>query len=213
MQYPDAVILVYARAPVEGRVNTRLIPALGAKGAAELHRELLDRRLRQLAEAALCDVVLMCVPDTEHGFFQHCRQQYGVELASQTGKDLGERMFNGVGVALEKYPYCILVGTDAPALDTERIQQSIAELKENTEVVFVPAEDGGYVLLGLSQPHAFLFDRISWGTERVMQQSREQLQQNNIAFSELSLCWDIDRPEDYRRYLRMKAQVEGPGIS
>lgn len=205
MLYPDCCILVFARAPVEGQVNTRLIPALGAERATALHKELLDRRLSQLAEAALCDVILMCTPDTEHAFFRHYRQQYGLSLAQQVGEDLGGRMRQGAARTLEKYEHCIIVGTDAPALGADDIKQAIVSLRQETEVVFVPAEDGGYVLLGLKQAYNCLFENIPWGSDRVLQQSRLRLAENEIDFRELASCWDIDRPADYQRYLRMKA--------
>ena len=205
MQYPDAMILVYAKAPVAGQVNTRLIPDIGVETATALHTELLERRLQQLAEAALCHITLMCAPDTTHDFFQQCRQRYGVALAPQVGDDLGRRMQQGAARALETCEHCIIVGTDAPALGVDAIEQAIVALQQDTDVVFVPAEDGGYVLIGLNQVYDCLFENIPWGTDSVLQQSRQRLAENAIGFRELACSWDIDRPADYQRYLRMKA--------
>ncbi len=134
----------------------------------------------------------------------HCKEQYPITLLQQSGADLGKRMLNGIKQALQQYKYCIVIGTDAPALDEVLISQAIESLKAGSEVVFVPAEDGGYVLVGLQKPYKFLFQDIHWGSAEVMQQSRRKLKENSISFNELATCWDIDRLEDYQRYLVFK---------
>jgi len=197
----DAVILVFAKAPVEGEVNTRLISDIGVSAATQLQHDLVHQRLTMLTQTNLGDVILMCSPDEEQDFFLQCRQKYSVELRKQSGEDLGERMMNGVREALTRYKRCIVIGTDAPALDERFIQQAVDALHEDTDVVFVPAEDGGYVLLGLQRCHDILFQNINWGTTEVMQQSRDVLDENNISYEILETCWDVDRLEDYQRYL------------
>jgi len=204
MRFSDTVILVFAKAPEAGKVNTRLIPDIGVQAATQLQDDLLHQRLSMLSDADLCDVRLLCSPDVSHACFSACAQQYDVVLVPQSGNDLGERMCNGVKDALKQYQYCIVVGTDAPALAAKQISQSIEFLHQDKAVVFVPAEDGGYVLVGMNQPYACLFDGIDWGTENVMQQSRDKLEARAITFAESSSCWDIDRLSDYQRYLAMK---------
>ncbi len=201
MKHPDTVILLFAKAPVTGKVNTRLIPDIGVQAATKLQDELIIQRLLMLTRANLCAVHLMCSPNVKNDYFVRCNEQYPITLLAQSGTDLGMRMLNGVKQALQQYKYCIVIGTDAPALDEMLIEQAIECLKTNTEVVFVPAEDGGYVLVGLQKPHKFLFQDITWGSAQVMQQSRNKLNKNSISFYELETCWDIDRVEDYQRYL------------
>ena len=202
--YPDTVILLFAKAPVEGKVNTRLIADIGVQAATQLQHELIHQRLLMLMQANLCAVSLMCAPDAQDNHFVHCKEQYPVTLLQQSGADLGKRMLNGIKQALQQYKYCIVIGTDAPALDEVLISQAIESLKAGSEVVFVPAEDGGYVLVGLQKPYEFLFQGIRWGSAEVMQQSRRKLKKNSISFNELATCWDIDRLEDYQRYLVFK---------
>ena len=204
MIYHDTVILLFAKAPVSGKVNTRLIADIGVQAATKLQHDLIHQRLSMLTQANLCAVTLMCSPDAQHGYFLHCKQQYPITLLEQSGADLGVRMFNGIKQALQQYKYCIVIGTDAPALDEVLISQAIDRLKTGNEVVFVPAEDGGYVLVGLQKPYEFLFQDISWGSAKVMQQTRKKLNQNSISFNELATCWDVDRLEDYQRYLVFK---------
>ena len=201
MLYDDSVILVYAKAPVEGKVNTRLIPDIGVQAATELQRDFIHHRLAMLREAALCDVRLMCAPDRQDENFQLCEKQYPVTLFDQLGENLGARMFNGIAAALRQYKYCIVIGTDAPALDTQKIKQVIDVLQSGTDVVFVPAEDGGYVLVAMRQAYPFLFEDISWGSAQVMRQSENRLDENNVSYEVLAQCWDVDTLKDYQRYL------------
>ncbi len=204
MWYHDSVVLLFAKAPVEGKVNTRLIADIGVSAATELQHELIHHRLSMLSRANLCDVRLLCAPDALHDSFQQCKQQYPVSLFEQSGSDLGERMYNAIQDALRQYKYCMVIGTDAPALDEIIIQQALDTLHEGTDVVFVPAEDGGYVLVGMQHAHDFLFHEISWGSAEVMLQSRNKLETNNIVYKELATCWDVDRLEDYQRYLSQR---------
>jgi rSAM/selenodomain-associated transferase 1 len=202
MLYDDSVILLYAKAPLAGKVNTRLIADIGVHAATRLQHDLIHHRLSMLAQADLCDVRLMCAPDQQDGNFLSCKKKYPITLFDQVGDDLGARMFNGVATALQRYRYCIVIGTDAPALDAQKIKQVIELLHAGTDVVFVPAEDGGYVLIAMRQAHKFLFEDISWGSAQVMQQSIDALDENNVSFETLASCWDVDRLEDYQRYLK-----------
>ncbi len=92
MWYHDSVVLLFAKAPVEGKVNTRLIADIGVSAATELQHELIHHRLSMLSRANLCDVRLLCAPDSRHECFVRCRQQYPISLFEQSGTDLGERM-------------------------------------------------------------------------------------------------------------------------
>ena len=203
MLYHDSVILLFAKAPVEGKVNTRLIADIGVQAATELQHDLIHHRLSMLTKAKLCDVRLLCAPDIRHECFVQCEQQYPIRLFEQSGNDLGERIYNAMEAALHQYKFCIVIGTDAPALDEINIKQALQTLHEGAEVVFVPAEDGGYVLLGAQQAFDFLFQDVSWGSAQVMQQSRDRLDTNHVLYKELATCWDVDRLEDYQRYLSM----------
>ena len=204
MLYSDTVILVFAKAPVSGEVNTRLIPDIGVSAATKLQEDFISQRLNMLQQANLCAVTLMCTPDVHDEYFVCCQRQYDITLLKQTGDDLGERMANGIKHALKNYQFCIVLGTDAPALGAKQIQAAIALLHADNNAVFVPAEDGGYVLVGLDTAYDFLFKGINWGSAEVMKQTREKLKQNDITFAELDTCWDIDRIEDYQRYLAMQ---------
>ena len=203
MKYSDTVIIVFAKAPVPGDVNTRLIPDIGVEKATQLQYDCISHRLIKLTEAGLCSIVLYCMPDTSHDFFQDCAQQYSVVLKSQQGLDLGERMANAIEEQLVDFNNVIVVGTDAPALDVEQIENAIQALLTKHKIVIVPAEDGGYVLIGMNQLYKALFFSVPWGTDRVLTKTRANSIAAGLKVLELQTCWDIDRPDDYHRWLRI----------
>ncbi|MCW8922712.1 MAG: TIGR04282 family arsenosugar biosynthesis glycosyltransferase [Gammaproteobacteria bacterium] len=198
-KYPDAVVQVFAKAPVAGEVNTRLIPDIGEAAATELQKELIVKRLENLNNNNLCSTQLWCAPDTSHAFFQDCKQQYDIELYQQQGTDLGERMSSAIEQGLENFKRVVLIGTDAPSLTVDHIEQAIKQL-DGHDVVIGPAEDGGYVLVGMSRCCGKVFRSVPWGSDVVLEVTRDKIKEYNLISFELEPCWDIDRVEDYWRY-------------
>lgn len=198
-RHPDAVIQIFARAPVPGAVKTRLIPALGAEGAAALQAKLLFRTLEMATRASMAPVQLWCAPDCRHAAFQDWP---GVSRHVQQGADLGERMAHALAAGLRSAQRVVLIGTDCPALDANGLHQAIARLADH-DVVLGPAEDGGYVLVGWRRPVA-LFAGIDWGSEQVLDQTRARLRAAGASWHELPVLWDVDRPADVARLARFQ---------
>ena len=189
---------VFAKAPVAGTVKTRLAAVLGADAAASLHAGLVRHAIATAVQARTGPVTLRCLPDTSHPFFERCRDESGVALEPQRGADLGARMldaFTAAGGPL------LVIGADCPALTPDHLRAAAAAL-EAKDAVLIPAEDGGYVLLGLARPIPGLFEGVAWGTAAVMAQSRERLAAARADWIELAALWDVDRPEDYARLQR-----------
>jgi rSAM/selenodomain-associated transferase 1 len=203
LKHTDTILLVFAKAPIPGEVNTRLIPYIGADKAAQLQEELIHSRLKNISEKNICHVQLWCSPDTDVDFFAACHELYGVDLFKQEGVDLGGRMSSAICKSLEKFKHVVLVGTDAPALSVDAIDDAINVLKNSRDIVLVPAEDGGYVLIGMSQFYKEIFLSVPWGTDRVLRKTRGNIVALGLKHCELKECWDIDRPEDYERYLEL----------
>lgn len=196
---PEAVrIAVFAKAPVPGAVKTRLAGVLGAEGAAGLHAGLVRHALATAAGARLGEVELWCAPDEHHPFFARCAAEFGARLMPQAGPDLGERMRGAFEAALASGAALILIGSDCPALGAAHLREAAAALRDH-DAVIAPAEDGGYVLLGLSRAAPQLFDGVAWGTSAVMGQTRARIAASAIRCRELATLWDVDRPEDYAR--------------
>lgn len=194
-------IAVFAKAPVPGRVKTRLAADLGDERAARLAASLTTHALAMAVGAAMGPVELWCSPDAKHPFFGECAARFGVNLREQRGADLGERMQVAIGDALAAGSPVLLIGSDCPALDAAILERAAAALGRH-DAVFVPAEDGGYVLVGMARRVAGAFDGIAWGRDTVMQQTRERLVRAHARWQELEPLWDVDRPEDYARMRR-----------
>lgn len=195
----DCPLIIFAKAPVPGDVKTRLIPALSPRGAAALHRALVRDILRKAVEADVGPVELHCSPSAEHPFFRDCAHRFRVALRTQLGDDLGARMERAFGMALASAPYALLAGADCPALTIGDIRMAAQRLREGTDAVLVPAEDGGYTLLGLRRAVPALFTGISWGGAGVMAETRGRLKVLAWRWAELPAHWDVDRPEDLLR--------------
>lgn len=189
-----------------GHAKTRLIPALGAEGAARLHEWLVGGTVEMAAGSVCQAVTLWCTPDAEHPLFQRLHVRHGVALRVQREGDLGVRMQAALQTELEHGP-AILVGTDCPGLTAEIVAQAAEALHAGDDAVFVPALDGGYALVGVGRSDPRLFDRVAWGTAEVMAQTRARLRTMGWRWRELEPLADIDRPEDLALLARCSGGV------
>ena len=188
-------VIVMAKAPLPGFAKTRLIPALGAEGAAAISHRLLDRAVEQALAAGLGGVDLCCAPDSRHQAFARLGRLPRVDLSQQADGDLGARMSHAFERWLARVPQVLLMGTDAPALDAAVLRHA-AQALEHTDAVFVPAHDGGYALVGLRRPSPSLFDGMIWSTSAVMAHTRERLAAAGLRYAELPPVADIDEAAD-----------------
>ncbi|MGQ0652691.1 MAG: TIGR04282 family arsenosugar biosynthesis glycosyltransferase [Betaproteobacteria bacterium] len=187
----STLVIVFARAPLPGRVKTRLIAALGAWRAARLHMQLVRRALRT-ARAARCGPVEL------HGSASHTlfRQE---TFRVQRGADLGERMHRATSAALRRHAGVILIGADCPELRPGDLRRAARLLRAGYQAVLAPAEDGGYALVALSRAQPELFRGVAWGTDAVWRQTVSRLQAAGTRWRALRRVWDVDRPEDLAR--------------
>jgi len=193
-------VLVFAKAPRPGHAKTRLIPALGAEGAAALQARLIKHTLNTVTQAGFRRIELHGAP-ADDDFLRFCAERYGADLVPQREGDLGARMCAAFTAALEHTRTVLLVGTDCPALTAEHLRRAVHTLDSDDEAVFAPTEDGGYALIGLTRCDARLFEAIAWGTSTVMSETRARLRALEWRWSELDLLWDIDTPADYERLI------------
>jgi len=198
--------MVFAKAPRPGRVKTRLIPALGETGAAQLQQQLIERTLRTAAAAGLGGVELWCAPGPDEPYFSDCAKRPELSVRAQGEGDLGQRMARALESALAEGSPGLLIGCDCPALTPAYLREAADALAGGDDAVFGPAEDGGYVLVGVARsPAAELFEAIIWGGSTVMQETRARLARGNWRWRELATLWDVDRPEDLVRLRRLSA--------
>ncbi|HSD61944.1 MAG TPA: TIGR04282 family arsenosugar biosynthesis glycosyltransferase [Burkholderiales bacterium] len=196
--WSKATVVVFARAPEPGRTKTRLIPLLGAEGAANLHARLVLNSIEVALAAGIGAVELWCAPHTAFPFFAACARGYGIRLRAQGPGNLGVRMLRACRETLTRAP-AIVIGTDCPGYTASYLIQARDRLAAGADAVLGPAEDGGYVLLGLRRVSPRLFQDLDWGTGSVLEATRERLQALGWRSEELPALWDMDRPEDFSR--------------
>ena len=189
-------IAILAKAPVAGFAKTRLIPALGAEGAAALQFRLIAHTVEIASAAGTGDTTLWASPDESHPVFQSVKERHGIALARQPSADLGERMFAALAAACGP---ALVIGADCPALTPDHLRVCAETLREGIDVVAIPAEDGGYVLFGTRRPDPRLFVEMPWGTSSVMSKTRSRLARLGLSWREPARLWDLDRPEDLDR--------------
>lgn len=191
------MVAVFAKPIVAGEAKTRLILALGAQGAAQLHAALTRQALRVAIDARIGPVELWCAaPDVA---LDTIAAEACVDVQLQHGEDLGARMADAFSRLLLRADASILIGTDCPARTAEDLREAAAQLSSGCDAVLGPAEDGGYHLIGLRAPQAELFSGIAWSTDTVISATRAKLRELRLRWHELPLRWDVDRPEDLER--------------
>ncbi len=193
----NAAVIVFARAPRVGTVKTRLIPALGAAGAALLYAGLLARTLRQVT--ALPEVLrVVCVDQPA------AREDLGElvttpawQIEVQQGETLGARMARALETTLQTHSRVILLGADIVDVQTSDLAQALQALTNGVDLVLGPAADGGYWLIGLKRPQPQLFTAdIAWGSATVYRDTVAKISAAGLSWSALRECHDIDRPAD-----------------
>ncbi|MEA2078389.1 MAG: TIGR04282 family arsenosugar biosynthesis glycosyltransferase [Pseudomonadota bacterium] len=199
-QYPAGRILVFAKAPVAGEVKTRLAAHIGKQAAAVLYEQLVRDSVGLAAGARLAPVELHVASQSCHPLFVSLADRQAVEIRRQKGADLGQRMCNALKSALRTADFALLIGTDCPAMSADYLQQACQRLDAGSSVVLGPAEDGGYVLIGVRSCDERLFTDIPWSSDRVLQLTRARLQALKLPYAELDTLWDLDRLEDLRRW-------------
>ena len=188
-------IVIFAKAPVPGRVKTRLIPALGEAGAARLAARMLDRALEQSLASAVGPVELCVSPAPNSPDWAGIPLPPGIETSDQGDGDLGERMARAARRTLARGEAVLLTGTDCPDLTAERLRNAAAQLSAHDAVLY-RAEDGGYPLLGLRAFDASLFENMPWSTPAVADLTLERIARLGWRVWVGETLRDIDRPED-----------------
>jgi rSAM/selenodomain-associated transferase 1 len=208
---PHFAVAVLAKAPVAGLAKTRLAPLLGAAGAARAQRQFTLQTLKTARLAAPGFVTLWCAPDAQQRFFRAVAAVCGVSCLAQPAGDLGARMAQAFDAhfAQQSGVPLLLIGTDCPILTPMHLTHAAAILQTHDAVV-IPAEDGGYVLIGLRRPMPRLFSCMTWSTPHVMEHTRERLARCFASWQELDALWDVDEPADWLRWQNFQFNSTSP---
>lgn len=189
-------LVIFAKAPQPGAVKTRLIPALGADGAAALARAMLAHTLQQALAAGLDAVELCMSPAPGDPAWHGVALPAGVACTAQGEGDLGERMDRAMqrALGLPTGPV-LLVGTDCPALDSGHLREAARQLAQH-DAVLLPVADGGYVLVGLRAPCPALFSHMAWSTSSVAAETLQRLSALGLSVWQGPVLHDIDEAAD-----------------
>ena len=198
-KFPDSRIAVFAREPLLGKVKTRLLAALGEEGALALYQQMLVRIGGCINASGLARLDLWVSSNPSHKLFLTICNEMNIYI--QEGNDLGEKMAFSCESTLwaEAAQSVIIVGTDCPVMDAAYLDSALTSLQGGSDVVIGPAEDGGYVLIGMRQPQAALFVDIPWGSDRVLAETLTRLQALHLNYHLLPTLWDVDTPADLPR--------------
>ena len=198
-QNQQTCIIIFAKFPAQGMAKTRLQPALGIEGAAQMARRLLLHSIEQAVATGF--TVELCVsPAPTDPCWQVLGLPDSLQWSAQADGDLGLRMLTASRRALQpfeskRFEKVLLIGTDCPSLATIRIRHAAQQL-ETQDSVMIPAFDGGYVLFGFKQVAARLFSTIEWSTASVAKVTQQRLAELRWSVALLEPLPDIDEPED-----------------
>ena len=197
-------LIVFSKAPIAGNVKTRLVPALGAIGAAKLAHRMLENTLAaaQTAAHALGEsarIELCGSPEPAHLDWSDVALPDTCRQTAQIEGDLGTRMAHAFDQAMAQGDDVLLFGTDGPELDATRLLMAARSITEH-DAVLQPVTDGGYLLLGLRahvrQHASALFDAMPWSTDQVAAITLRRLQGLGLSVEVLPPIHDIDEPAD-----------------
>ncbi len=190
-------VVIFAKAPLAGFAKTRLIAALGRQGAADLAQRLLEHTLREALKSEVGAVELCVTPSATDTVWQGMCLPSGIRLTDQGEGDLGSRMARAAERVIAAKESILLMGTDCPQLEAAQLQQAAGAL-QCSDATLVPAFDGGYVLLGLTQFDSSVFAGITWSTNSVLIETLDRLKRLNWDVKTLPTLHDIDEPSDLK---------------
>lgn len=191
----QSLLIIFARNPQLGSVKTRLAADIGEEKALDIYKVLLERT-HQITEPLDIDKLVaysdyINTDDLWNGYFK----------VEQTEGDLGKRMHDAFKIGFDSdYERIVLIGTDCYELETSDIQKAFADL-EHHDAVVGPAEDGGYYLIGLSKMVPNLFHNKSWSTEKLLGETKNEIQNLGLTHTELRTLNDVDQKSDLNEAL------------
>jgi rSAM/selenodomain-associated transferase 1 len=208
-------LIVFAKKPEAGKVKTRLVPPLSYEEAKELYLCFIKDALTQYAQLSKelnFEIFLAVTPETSSVYFEKLAgsineiEKINVEITvmTQTGQDLGTRIFNAfTSIFSGKYAEAVVIGTDHPTLPDEHIRQCFTALDQQMwNAVLGPAEDGGYYLIGLKHVRIEYFKDICWSTNKVFDQSLNNLRDTGNTVYLLPKWYDVDDRNSLSRMIR-----------
>ena len=218
----SARLCIFARAPLQGRVKTRLAESLGMTAALSAYETLVANTLSQVCGHERFEIEFWIAGDpgqaVRTGSVDSTRAQadelirswvaqFDLAVRSQDGVDLGARMAAALRRCLADGRDGIVIGTDCPDIDVAYVVQAFTALQSN-DLVLGPAEDGGYGLVGIGRRSVdsldTVFENIAWGTDEVLAQTMDRAATCGLSVCLLDTIWDVDSAADWARFLESR---------
>jgi hypothetical protein len=206
----NSAIIIFTRYPEPGLTKTRLIPELGPQGAAQLHKNLVQRIVGTV-RSYIKDKKIKLIISFDHSDIKQTKNWLGSQLKflKQKGDTLGNKMNNSLNSVLgNDVDKAILIGTDIPEISSKHLGVALTEL-ENYDTVLGPASDGGYYLIGMNRDSCSpkLFQNINWGGAGVLNQTLNKIIDLGSDYYLLDKLNDIDTPEDLKKLKQRKPKL------
>lgn len=183
------LIIVFVKNIKLGKVKTRLAKTIGNQAAFEVYSDLVKITEDATEHISIDKRIYFSDAIVDSKWRNHYK-------AVQSGEDLGRRMQNAFNKGFDDgYGHIVLIGSDLPDINSKHILTGLNALS-SSEVVFGPAEDGGYYLIGLSKMQDFIFNDKPWSQSNLLSVTLNQLKDKNISYTLLETLNDIDTFED-----------------
>lgn len=189
-------LIIFAKAPLPGKVMTRLGKSIGMRQASAIYKRMLYRLIGRLVAGHDYSIELWCSPDTKHPFFRKCSREFDIDLKSQHGSGLGERMMNAFRESARESAKTILIGSDIIAMDVSDIELTINHL-DSCDVVLMPTFDGGYGMIAMKNTSPHLFMNMEWSTPGVLNKTVARVSRLGLDYRLLDTRRDVDTHKDY----------------
>ena len=191
-------LIIFIKYPEPGKVKTRLAHDIGESEAARIYSYMAEIIVKNTTDRKNYNTFIFYYPPGKETEIRNWFGNEEIEYFSQTGSTLGEKISN----AFEKVfsmgvKKAVIIGSDCVDVGKETVNTAMGSLKNN-DVVLGPAEDGGYYLLGLNRHRPEIFRDIEWSTGEVLNQTVENINNNNLSYSLLETLKDIDTVDDLK---------------
>ncbi len=185
------LLIVFVKNIKQGKVKTRLAASIGHNEAIKVYNKLID--VTETATIKFSSDRIIYYSD-----FVEDNRWLDDSKKVQSGRDLGERMKNAFTDGFHiGYKQIVLIGSDLPDISAEIINEAFTKL-EKQEVVFGPAEDGGYYLIGLTKIHPYIFDNKPWSKPNLLELTLDELNNKKVGYALLNRYNDVDTFEDLK---------------
>lgn len=185
-------LILFAKAPIAGRVKTRLMSHCSNQQAADIASLLMQESIEKAIQYWPSKVLLSAAIDMNHPFFTEMVERYSVTMVQQCEGHLGEKMRHAFET--NGYPAAVM-GCDAPHVSSKSLKQAY-DLLGRGQSIIGPADDGGYYILGLAEPADELFEDKTWGTDQVLNLTLDAAKHSGLILSHLDSLNDVDEWQD-----------------